>query len=99
METSELQSAQRSYETGIDSAERVACIRNESSRKTLAAKQAMRAIRNLTERDCCELICAIHARISESGFGHSETAEQAIEYLMDAHAVLETEAEIQEGEL
>jgi hypothetical protein len=66
--------------------------------RTMAAKQAIRAIRNLSPRDVTELLSCIQARIAESGWSHQECATDADDYLTSAHYVLELAAEREERE-
>lgn len=64
---------------------------------TYAARQAIKAIRCISEREVAEILACVQARISESGWGHTDDAVAADEALTDCIWNLETLAERSES--
>ena len=95
METAELRAAQDAYEAGLNRAERIGIEHDYADLRTTPARVAMR-LSNISERECCLLIACLHHQIEQSGWGHTDAGQVAIESLMDAHAVLERAAELSE---
>lgn len=62
--------------------------------RTRAARQAIKAISNLSEREACALIAELTRKIGSCGWSHCDHATDATESLTDAHAVLEAAAEV-----
>jgi ABC-type branched-subunit amino acid transport system substrate-binding protein len=60
---------------------------------TRAARQAIKSINCLGEREVCALIAELTRAIASSGWSHTEGAIGSADYLTSAHAVLEEQAE------
>jgi predicted class III extradiol MEMO1 family dioxygenase len=73
--------------------ERSIDVHEQADAATRAARNAIKAIPNISEREFCALIASITAAMTKCGFSHMEYATEAMEYLTSAHAVLEAAAE------
>jgi hypothetical protein len=82
----------------LDAAAHSAEQRADSEIRTAAASAAIKAIVNLSARDVCNVIEALHCAANRASLGGlSDEADTGIEFLMDAHNVFERIAERQEA--
>jgi hypothetical protein len=64
----------------------------QAGASTRVARDAIRAIRCISEREVAEILACVQARISESGWSHTEDAVAADEALTECIYYLEQQA-------
>lgn len=61
-----------------------------ADKRTRAAREAIQALgRNLTEMEVMAIVSSLIGAINGCGWSHTQEAVTAMEYLLDAHSVLE----------